>query len=140
VARDTGLEPVAFGSGGRGSHPEPSRTQSQLPVIAASGPLSILQQAHPDATTSPILADTLADAAWHTLDRSLLEPYLTVPGVANRLGVSTATVYALCRRGELGHYRISHAIRVPESAISKYLASASEASSYRFRPKTTERS
>ena len=44
--------------------------------------------------------------------------------VAERLRVSTATVYSLCRRGELEHHRISHAIRVPESALAKYLGSA----------------
>jgi excisionase family DNA binding protein len=50
---------------------------------------------------------------------------LTVRGVAERLRVSTATVYALCRRKELEHHRISHAIRIPESALAKYLATAS---------------
>jgi len=32
--------------------------------------------------------------------------------VADRLGVSAATVYALCGRGELAHLRVSNAIRV----------------------------
>jgi excisionase family DNA binding protein len=54
----------------------------------------------------------------------LVEPYLPVRGVAKRVGASTATVYALCRRGDLGHYRISNAIRIPESALAKYLAPA----------------
>ncbi len=52
------------------------------------------------------------------------EVELTVGAVAERLRVSTATVYSLCRRGELEHHRISHAIRVPESALAKYLGSA----------------
>jgi excisionase family DNA binding protein len=47
--------------------------------------------------------------------------------VSKRIGVSTATVYALCRRGDLGHYRISNAIRIPESALAKYLAAAAVA-------------
>jgi excisionase family DNA binding protein len=46
---------------------------------------------------------------------------LTVRDVAARLRISTATVYAMCRRGELEHYRVSHAIRVPESALAKLL-------------------
>ena len=54
----------------------------------------------------------------------LSEPYLTVRDVALRLRVSTATVYSLCRGNELAHYRISNAIRIPESAVAKSLASA----------------
>ena len=37
---------------------------------------------------------------------------LTVRQVAKVLGVCPATVYRLCERGELAHYRIRHAIRV----------------------------
>jgi excisionase family DNA binding protein len=33
------------------------------------------------------------------------------------LGVSTATVYALCKRGALQHVRVANAIRVPEPAL-----------------------
>jgi excisionase family DNA binding protein len=32
--------------------------------------------------------------------------------VAARLRISTATVYAICERGELAHVRVSNAIRV----------------------------
>ena len=63
---------------------------------------------------------------------------LTVREVAARLRISTATVHAMCRRGELGHYRMSHAIRVPENALRKYLAFAEQApreSGSRLRPK-----
>lgn len=37
---------------------------------------------------------------------------LTVRVVAARLRLSSATVYALCERGELAHLRVSNAIRV----------------------------
>ena len=37
---------------------------------------------------------------------------LTVREVADRLGVSTASVYGLVRRGELRHFRVSNSIRV----------------------------
>jgi hypothetical protein len=47
--------------------------------------------------------------------------------------VSTATVYSLCRHGELEHHRISNAIRISETALAKYLAVASTI------PKTPER-
>jgi len=56
---------------------------------------------------------------------------LTVHDVAERLQVSTATVYALCRRRELEYHRVSHAIRVPESAVVKYLASTGTAETSR---------
>ncbi len=50
---------------------------------------------------------------------------LTVREIAARLRISTATVYAMCRSGELEHFRVSHAIRIPESAVVEYLARAS---------------
>ena len=46
---------------------------------------------------------------------------LTVGEVAKRLGVCRSTVYQLCERGELGHVRVSNAIRVPGVAIIAYL-------------------
>jgi len=50
-----------------------------------------------------------------------VEAVLTVREVAARLRMSTATVYAMCRRGELEHYRVSNSIRVTESALAGYL-------------------
>ena len=44
--------------------------------------------------------------------------------VANRLHLATSTVYGLCQSGELEHYRISNAIRVPKSALGEFLAKA----------------
>jgi excisionase family DNA binding protein len=42
---------------------------------------------------------------------------LTVREVAERLRVTTATVYALCNRGALQHVRVANSIRVPEAAF-----------------------
>ncbi|HEY3448377.1 MAG TPA: helix-turn-helix domain-containing protein [Myxococcales bacterium] len=42
--------------------------------------------------------------------------------VAQRLGVCTATVYALVDRGEMAHLRVSNAIRVEPAALEAYLA------------------
>ncbi len=43
---------------------------------------------------------------------------LTVKEAAGRLRISTATVYGLCARGELGHVRIStNAIRILEEDL-----------------------
>jgi excisionase family DNA binding protein len=45
---------------------------------------------------------------------------LTVREVAERLRVSTATVYTLCKRGELAHVRIANSIRVNERVLAAY--------------------
>jgi excisionase family DNA binding protein len=42
---------------------------------------------------------------------------LTVREVARVLRVSTATVYKLCARGELGHVRVLNSIRIPSEAL-----------------------
>ncbi len=47
---------------------------------------------------------------------------MTVRAAAERLAVSTATVYALCDRGELPHVRISNAIRIAPADLAAYLA------------------
>jgi excisionase family DNA binding protein len=46
---------------------------------------------------------------------------LTVREVAARLRTSTATVYALCDRGELPHARVSNAIRIRPENLDAYL-------------------
>jgi hypothetical protein len=45
---------------------------------------------------------------------------LKVGEVADRLGVSTATVHALCKRLALQHVRVANAIRVPEAALAAH--------------------
>ena len=47
---------------------------------------------------------------------------LMVREAAERLAVSTATVYALCDRGELPHVRISNAIRIAPADLAAFLA------------------
>jgi excisionase family DNA binding protein len=44
-------------------------------------------------------------------------PLLTVREAARVLRVSTATVYKLCARGELGHIRVLNSIRIPSEAM-----------------------
>jgi excisionase family DNA binding protein len=48
---------------------------------------------------------------------------LTVRAVAARLGVSRATVYALCGSGALPHFRVSNAVRVAPVDLAAYVAS-----------------
>lgn len=47
---------------------------------------------------------------------------LTVQEVADRLRVSTATVYRMCDRGELPQVRVSNAIRIPADALAHWLS------------------
>jgi excisionase family DNA binding protein len=47
---------------------------------------------------------------------------LTVRAVADRLGVSTATVYKLVAQGDLPHIRVSNAIRVAPADLDAFLA------------------
>jgi excisionase family DNA binding protein len=50
-------------------------------------------------------------------------PLLTVKEAAERLKVSTATVYALCEARRLGFSRVStHAIRIAEADLEAYSA------------------
>ncbi len=51
----------------------------------------------------------------------VLAPLLTVRQVAERLGVCTATVYALIERGVLTHNRVSNAIRVAPIDLCAYI-------------------
>jgi hypothetical protein len=44
----------------------------------------------------------------HALDQLRRAPHLGI-------------VYALCRRGEIAHHRVSNAIRVSEAAVADYL-------------------
>ena len=52
---------------------------------------------------------------------SNVDRLLTVRQVAHWLNVSTATVYALCGRGELAHVRISNAIRIVPDELESFL-------------------
>ena len=49
---------------------------------------------------------------------------LSVRQVAKLLGVCPATVYRLCERGEIPHYRVLNAIRVDPGDLKNFLAGA----------------
>jgi len=46
---------------------------------------------------------------------------LSVREVALRLGVCTATIYALCAQGRLAHVRVLNAIRVAPSDLEQFI-------------------
>jgi excisionase family DNA binding protein len=53
--------------------------------------------------------------------RARLQPLLSVRQVAKFLAVCPATVYRVCERGELPHFRVRNAIRVPLVGLKAYL-------------------
>jgi excisionase family DNA binding protein len=129
LARPTGLEPVAFGFV-EDLHVS-SNTCKDVQACADTGSVSDEKskdvQAH--AGLSKDLAGSLLDgiqsAELPTPEGSLLDSpatddealrsvgkFLTVRQVAKLLGMCAATVYRLCGRGELTHYRVRNAIRV----------------------------
>jgi excisionase family DNA binding protein len=50
------------------------------------------------------------------------ETMLTVAQVAQRLSVSTATVYKLCNGGLLAHVRVLNTVRVSSTALAALMA------------------
>jgi len=54
------------------------------------------------------------------LDAGADHRFLTVREVATRLAVCSATVYALCERGELRHVRVSSAIRIHPTDLEAF--------------------
>jgi len=63
---------------------------------------------------APVVRELPADPGPH-------ERLITVRAVAARLGVSAASVYKLCQRGELRGVRIGGALRFQPAAIDEYL-------------------
>jgi excisionase family DNA binding protein len=59
-----------------------------------------------------------ADGEFHRSAR----PLLSVRQVAKLLGVCSATVYRLCGRGELPHFRVLNAIRIDPRTVKRFLA------------------
>ena len=144
MARHTGFEPVAFGSGGGRSTSAPVGSPLQALGITRFGPAGGVHPSHPVAPVSqPFTArllprfpanglagkakslsrvdgrsgDGIADRRPLAVVPRAEERYLTVREVAERLRVSTATVYAAVKRGEIPHVRVSNVIRIPASAL-----------------------
>lgn len=51
-----------------------------------------------------------------------MERLFSVDEVAEKLGVFSGTVRRWCRDGEIEAYRIGRAYRIPESAVTAFLA------------------
>ena len=97
----------------------------QVPASTAnaSGPeCRIVQE---NANVSSFLAGSLLDGKGSEPEvRARLQPLLSVRQVAKLLAVCPATVYRMCELGELPHFRVRNAIRVPVVAVKAYLGRA----------------
>ena len=77
------------------------------------------------ASLSKDFAGSLLDASLPESEvRPRTQPLLSVRQAAALLGVCTATVYRMCELGELPHFRVRNAIRVPVATLRAYLAKA----------------
>ena len=81
---------------------------------------------------SKVLAGSLLD--WKPREsevRPRLQPLLSVRRVAELLDVCPATVYRMCEVGELPHFRVRNAIRVPLVGLKAYLMQSARGPSRR---------
>jgi len=135
-ARSTGLEPVTSGvTASAPDHPPPS-TEVQSGTIprgdftASEGfgpentPWTHSQLTpHSPATIPEVTGSRRRSGRGKRLRKA--QPaggrVLTVSEVAAELRVSRSTVYALCRQGVLGHFRVANALRVRLQDLEAYL-------------------
>ena len=117
LERETGFEPatLSLGSGFTGS--PTSGTASQVLGTAGGGYDSGVQRSQPKQMFLRGFATPLLRNSGLVLE---VPPgaLLTVREAAKVLRVSTATVYKLCARGELGHVRVMNVIRIPQGALA----------------------
>ncbi|WP_407692869.1 helix-turn-helix domain-containing protein [Pyxidicoccus xibeiensis] len=71
---------------------------------------------------SPFAAPLLQGAAGATG-----APLLTVRAVAAQLAVSRATVYGLCKRGQLRSIRVSGALRIDPASVGAFISASRDA-------------
>ena len=123
LARPTRFEPVAFGFV-EDIHVS-SNTCKDVQACADTGSVSDEKsqnvQAHASSSkdSSGSLLDRMTtDGEVGRSGRSLL----SVRQVAELLGVCPATVYALCDRRKLPHFRVLNAIRIDPRAVKRFLA------------------
>jgi excisionase family DNA binding protein len=83
-----------------------------------AGQLAAGMPGAPNTAPASATTPTLADLGFLYGGRDRL---LRASEVADRLGVSTATVYKLCKSGDLPHVRIVDSIRVRPADLAKFL-------------------
>ena len=113
--RRTGIEPAAPSLGSTGGGSPGVSTPSQPMVSSRDGVHAGVHGSQVVPADSKKFVPPLSPGS----DEDRL---LTVREVAKRLSVSTATVYALCERGQLRHIRISNAIRIDVDAVGAFIS------------------
>ena len=109
MERETGFEPATLSLGKRAGRLAEDGSASQAFTTARDSRSAGFHSVSPDARICrPFAAPVLQDL-------------LTVRQVADRLGVSTATVYKLCNRGSLRYVRILGAIRIAPAELTAFL-------------------
>jgi excisionase family DNA binding protein len=122
--RDIGFEPTTFSLGRDARGVPSSGTPSQVVPTIHNLSTSPVHGSQPvTAFTKPFVTRLLPGGrAGLRLHRGGEEYLLTVAEVADRLGVSTATIYKLCDRGDLVHIRVLNTTRIAPAALAAYLA------------------
>ena len=125
LVRPRGFEPLAFGFV-EDIHVS-SNTCKDVQACANTGSVSDEKsknvQIH--ASLSKDFAGSLLDGMTADVEASRsAHPLLSVRQVAKLLGVCPATVYRLCDRGELPHYRVLNAIRIDPGIVKRFLAAS----------------
>ena len=87
--------------------------------LRSSGPVPVQPSQRLSAITKPFVPSVSPRASLRVV--SSPRGLLTIREVAERLGLSKATIYALCERGELPHTRISNSIRVSAADLDVFL-------------------
>lgn len=118
-ARPSGFEPHTFGFGGS---TYPSAGVSKRLQSVGNTRIGAKNRIQP----SQALVKNSSRFVTQVL-QGLSDPLLTVREVAERLRVSTATVYTMCQRGELEHTRVGNSIRVTERALEGFIRGVSVA-------------
>jgi excisionase family DNA binding protein len=122
LARDTGFEPMAFGSGVGQSTLAVGANGSQ-PLANIGCRVAANGTRFPDlAAFRPPLGTSLVQSEIHC---QALPRCLTVKEAAKALRVSPATVYRLVAEGRVAHAPVSNAIRISEKDVEALLGSRS---------------
>lgn len=59
-------------------------------------------------------------------DRSKLPEYLTIVEAANFIGMSEKTITRYCHNGEIPHFKLERAIRIPRQAFFDFIDSKTQ--------------
>ncbi len=118
-ARQAGLEPTTLGLEGRSNFVQPFAPPHNCYVLPSDDGGGQSRLSQPAAMVCKKFVPGLSPGLRVVAGGA--DYLLNVRDVAARLGVCTATVYALCDRGELPHIRISNAIRIAPRDLEEFL-------------------